>query len=182
MPKKRIERIILVNPDDKKIGLIEKILAHQYGMLHRAFSVFIFRKKNKKIEVLLQQRSKIKYHGGGLWTNTCCSHPHPGERLIQAAKKRLKEEMGIEAALFPVGKFHYIAKLDHGMVENEMDHVFIGFDNSDHIPFNPVEVENYQWVNIKMLQKKLKTHPHRFTPWLAQALQLALKSPYLSSF
>src|SRR5438552_4610879 len=104
------EMLILVDPDDNKIAEYEKIRAHQYGMLHRAFSILLFRQRNKKIETLLQQRSKEKYHGGGLWTNTCCSHPHVGEYLTDAVRVRLKEEMGIETELKEVGTFHYIAK------------------------------------------------------------------------
>lgn len=170
------EHIILVNPQDKKIGLIEKLLAHQYGMLHRAFSVFIFRKHHGRLELLLQQRSKKKYHGGGLWTNTCCSHPHPNENLLKAAEARLHEEMGIKAKLKKVGKFHYIAKMDHGMVENEMDHVYIGFYDEDDIPFNANEVEDYRWENVNKLKRDMNVHPARYTPWLKQALELALKN------
>src|ERR1700722_18026522 len=123
MFKSQSEKIILVNPMDKKIGMIEKIIGHRYAMLHRAFSILIFRRKNGKVETLLQQRSKKKYHAGGLWTNTCCSHPHPGEKILISARKRLKEEMGIDVKLKAIGKFHYVAPLDHGMTENEIDHV-----------------------------------------------------------
>lgn len=172
--KKTSEKIILVNPQDKEIGMIEKHLGHQYGMLHRAFSVLIFRKRNGNLETLLQQRSKKKYHGGGLWTNTCCSHPRKGETLSEAAHKRLKNEMGITVKLKKVGKFHYIAKMDKGMTENEIDHVFIGIYNDDTIPTNPAEVQDYEWVNVKKLTKQLVRFPKKYSPWFKQALELAL--------
>lgn len=168
------ENIILVDPKDHKIGEIEKILAHEYGMLHRAFSIFIFRKRGKKIELLLQQRSRKKYHGGGLWTNTCCSHPHPKDKIVKSAEKRLKEEMGIEVKLKQIGKFHYVAPVDNGLTENEIDHVLIGTYEEDEIPINTNEVENYRWENVVTLQKKLAHQPKKYTPWFKQALQLAL--------
>ena len=167
------ERLILVDPEDNKIGEYEKIRAHQYGMLHRAFSVVLFRERNNTTETLLQQRSIKKYHGGGLWTNTCCSHPHVGEDLTQAAHVRLKEEMGIETELQEVGKFHYIAKLDHGMTENEIDHVFIGNYEVDNILFNSEEVDDFLWMDIDVLQNDLLKHPEKFTPWFTEALNIA---------
>lgn len=170
------KNIILVDPNDQKIGEIEKHLGHQYGMLHRAFSVIIFRQHDNKIETLIQQRSKQKYHGGGLWTNTCCSHPHEGENINEAAEKRLKNEMGIDVKLKEVGKFHYVAKLDHGMTENEIDHVFIGTYSANDIPFNPDEVEDYRWMDIKTLEEDLEIHPNKYTPWFKQALDIALNS------
>ena len=167
--------IILVDPKDHKIGMIEKHRGHRYAMLHRAFSVLIFRKHKGKLETLLQQRSKKKYHGGGLWTNTCCSHPHPGEKIMASARKRLKEEMGIEVSLKKVGKFHYVALLDHGMTENEIDHVFVGYYDSDNIPFNKGEVESYQWMEVTKLKRELVSKPNKYTPWLKQALALSYK-------
>lgn len=171
---KTTENIILVDPNNNTIGEIEKILGHRYGMLHRAFSVLVFRQRNGKIETLLQQRNKNKYHGGGLWTNTCCSHPHSGEDLAITAEKRLKDEMGIDVKLKEVGKFHYIAKLDHGMTENEIDHVFIGTYDADDIPVNRAEVEDYLWIDVNILQKELNQYPEKYTPWFKQALELAL--------
>jgi len=172
--KQTVENIILVDPDDKKIGEIEKLLGHRYGMLHRAFSVLIFRERHGKIETLLQQRNKMKYHAGGLWTNTCCSHPHSEEDSTNAAETRLNEEMGIDVKLTGVGKFHYIAKLDNGMTENEIDHVFIGTYEADEIPFNPIEVEDYLWVDVESLQNELAKNPKKYTPWFKQALDMAL--------
>jgi isopentenyl-diphosphate Delta-isomerase len=168
------ELIILVDPDDKPLGESEKMRAHQYAMLHRAFSVLVFRHRNHQLEVLLQQRNKNKYHAGGLWTNTCCSHPHPGEDTIASATKRLKEEMGIETSLKEVGVFHYVAPFDNGLTENEIDHVLIGFFDADIIPINTNEVENYKWIDIASLQKDLAAHPSLYTPWFKQALAIAL--------
>lgn len=176
-------QIILVNPKDQKIGTIEKLAGHRYGMLHRAFSVFIFRKRNGKIQTLLQRRSMKKYHGGGLWTNACCSHPHPGEKILASAHRRLYQEMGIQTALKEVGKFHYIAKMSDEMTENEIDHVFIGKIENDNIVFNKQEVDQCQWIDIKTLEKELKkdlnARKRKYTPWLRQALSIALK--YASS-
>lgn len=173
-PKSKTEKVILVDPSDRKIGEMEKILAHKFGMLHRAFSVFIFRKQKGKLELLLQQRNQNKYHAGGLWTNTCCSHPRINETNKEAAENRLKYEMGIEAKLKRVGKFHYIAQFKNGMTENEIDHVWIGMYEGNNIPYNPEEVENYKWVDIGTLEKDLRQFPERYTPWFKQALELAL--------
>ena len=171
---KNNRKVILVDPYDHQIGLVGKLICHRYGMLHRAFSIFIFRKRKRKIELLLQQRSKNKYHGGGLWTNTCCSHPRFGALLIHCAEKKLKSEMGFKTKLIEVGKFHYIAKMNNGMTENEIDHVLIGYYDSDNIFPNPKEVQAYQWVNITMLKQHIKKNPHLYTPWLYKALEIAL--------
>lgn len=169
--------VILVNPSDHQIGKEEKILAHQHAMLHRAFSVFIFRERHGQTELLLQQRSKKKYHGGGLWTNTCCSHPRPKENLLKSAEKRLKEEMGITVKLKKKGVFHYVAKLNNGLYENEIDHVFVGtYEDNKKIPINRKEVDNYRWVEVKKLKRDLIAHPKKYSPWLKQALALALGS------
>lgn len=168
------EMIILVDPDDNKIGEIEKIRAHRYGMLHRAFSVLLFRERDNLLETLLQKRSAIKYHCGGLWTNTCCSHPRSGEDLKSAAVARLKNEMGIEVPLQEVGTFHYIAQLDRGMVENEVDHVFIGTYDENEFVVNPDEVDDFLWMNINTLQNELVNFPQKYTPWFKKALDLAL--------
>lgn len=173
--KSKIQQVILVNANDRRIGIAEKIVAHQYAMLHRAFSVLIFRRHGGKLQTLLQQRSKHKYYGGGLWTNACCSHPRPGEiNLIKAARERLKEEMGITAKLEKKGVFHYVASFDNGLFENEIDHVFIGMYDGKPIQFNPKEVDDYQWVDIASLKDDLNISPQKYSPWLNQALTLAL--------
>jgi isopentenyl-diphosphate delta-isomerase len=166
--------IILVDPEDCQIGTLDKMKVHQYGMLHRAFSVLLFRKKKGRLQTLLQQRSEKKYHAGGLWTNTCCSHPYEGEDLTLSAQKRLKEEMGIEAHLKAVGRFHYIAQLDNDMTENEIDYVLVGRFDSEAVQVNPEEAQDYQWMDIDLLQKELDHKPQKYTPWFKQALDLAL--------
>ena len=134
-----MEKVILVNKKDKVIGVEEKMKAHLQGKLHRAFSIILF---NKKGEVLIQKRPKSKYHSAGLWTNTCCSHPRPKEKIDQAAKRRLKEEMGIETNLKKIFSFIYKAKLG-SLVEYEFDHVFFGRFNGKPKP-NEKEVEDWQ--------------------------------------
>src|ERR1043165_5827412 len=130
------EQVILVNEIDDEMGVMEKMEAHQKAILHRAFSIFIFNNKN---EMLLQQRALNKYHSGGLWTNTCCSHPRPGEDTAAAASRRLKEEMGIETSIAPAFSFIYQADFDNGLVEYEYDHVFIGKSTCAIVP-NAAEV------------------------------------------
>lgn len=168
------EKIILVDPDDNQIGEIEKHLGHRYGMLHRAFSVIVFRTVNGRLETLLQQRHKDKYHGGELWTNTCCSHPHIGESVSHAAHVRLKSEMGLDIPLQEVGKFHYVALFDNGMVENEIDHVFIGTYNDQAVAYDKSEVQDYCWVEVKELQEQIHAEPKKYSPWLRQALDIAI--------
>jgi len=167
------EQVILVDKNDNPIGTAEKLAAHRDNLCHRAFSVFIMRKK-KEIEVLLQQRAAHKYHSANLWTNTCCSHPRPGEDIIAAGKRRLKEEMGIETSLKSIGSFHYIAHFENGLTENEIDHVLIGNDHRDTFHPNQEEVQAYRWINLSDLQNELMHHPQQFTPWLKKALALFL--------
>jgi isopentenyl-diphosphate delta-isomerase type 1 len=167
-------QVILVDENDQVLGSEEKLRAHELGLCHRAFSVFIFR-NNKKLEVLLQQRAKKKYHCGGLWTNTCCSHPSPNEDTQTAAQNRLAYEMGIEAALTPAGSFHYKAPFKNGLTENEVDHVYYAFVAKDiDIKPNPEEVCDYRWVDIASLSQQLNQPNHDFTPWFGPALQKAL--------
>jgi isopentenyl-diphosphate Delta-isomerase len=168
------KQIILVDPFDNPIGTMEKILTHQYGMLHRAFSVFIFRMVNGQLETLLQRRHPYKYHCANLWSNTCCSHPHSGENLVDCAEQRLQEEMGITAELTEVGKFHYIAQFSNGLVENEIDHVLIGSFLENTIPINQQEVADYHWQEVTQLQQNLRENLDQYTPWLAESLQIAV--------
>jgi isopentenyl-diphosphate delta-isomerase type 1 len=169
------EHVILVDKNDKPLGTAEKLAAHQQGLCHRAFSVFIYRKSPKGAEILLQQRTLHKYHSPGLWTNTCCSHPRPGEDIVQAGQRRLREEMGISAPLRWVGSFHYIAHFENGLIENEVDHVLIGLMTDSAFQVNSNEVQDYRWVNVLDLKKELHLHPVRFTAWLKEALTMAEK-------
>ena len=155
------EFVILVDQDDQEIGKMEKMQAHVEAKLHRAFSVFIF---NSKGELLLQQRAFIKYHTPGLWTNTCCSHPRPGETTADAAHRRMVEEMGFDCDFDEVFHFLYKAKFSNELTEHEVDHVFIGF--SDQLPvINSEEVESYQYTDMKTLAKQIKDNPDNFTIW-----------------
>ena len=156
------ENIILVDNNDRQIGTMGKMEAHEKGLLHRAFSVFVF---NSKGELLMQQRAKDKYHSGGLWTNTCCSHPNDGEQTDVAALRRLHEEMGITCILQPAFNFIYKAKFDNGLMEHEYDHVFFG--SSDELPkIEKTEVQDYKYLSLPLLREELKRNPEMYTAWL----------------
>jgi isopentenyl-diphosphate delta-isomerase len=158
--------VILVDEQDRQTGTMEKMEVHKKAILHRAFSVFIF---NDKGEILLQKRAGKKYHSGGLWTNTCCSHPQPGEETIDAANKRLQEEMGFSTALNKAFSFIYKAPFENGLTEHEYDHVFIGIFNGLIKP-DPDEVEDYCYQSLDKLKQSFQTHPHHFTEWFKIAL------------
>lgn len=156
------ERVILVDTEDKEIGSMDKMEAHQKGKLHRAFSIFIF---NSRGELLLQRRAIEKYHSGGKWTNTCCSHPRAGEETADAAERRLTEEMGMIADLQYVFSFLYKAELGNGLTEHEYDHVFFG--QSDQVPDpDPAEVTDFRYIHPLALQQELAAHPDQYTEWL----------------
>ena len=157
-----MEEIILVDENDNQIGTEEKQKAHIEGKMHRAFSVYIF---NSKGELLIQQRAKTKYHSAGLWANTCCSHPRPGEDTEEAAHRRLKEELGIDTALKKEMEFVYKVKFDNGLTENEYLHVLTGKADVAPIP-NPHEVEDWKWVSIDNLRKDIKENPGKYAYWL----------------
>ena len=167
--------VILVDEFDQPIGEADKLAAHRQGLLHRAFSIFIF-SNDEHPKLLLQKRADDKYHAGGLWTNTCCSHPAPNQTIEQAAHARLKFEMGIQADLHPVDKFTYRAEFENGLIEHEVDHVFIGFmDRETTIPFNKNEASDYQWIALDALEEWYQDHPELFTPWFYEAYQIALQ-------
>lgn len=167
-----IEKVILVDENDNPIGTEEKLRAHENANLHRAFSVFVFRKVAGEIEVLLQQRNLEKYHCGGLWTNTCCSHQRPQEDNIAAGLRRLQEEMGFVVNLQHFGSFIYKAEFDNGLTEHELDHVLVGVYNEEQINPNPLEVSGYAWLPLKGLDQEISENPHKYTPWLPKALKL----------
>lgn len=155
------EHVILVDEQDNEVGLMEKLEAHQKGLLHRAFSVLLF---NSKGELLLQKRAMCKYHSGGLWSNTCCSHPMPGENIQHATTRKLKQEMGINLIPQFAYKFVYKAYLDHNLTEYELDHVFTA--TFEGIPqANPDEVEDWRFVDITTLKKEMADKPSAFTAW-----------------
>lgn len=168
-----IEQVILVDEKDTATGAAEKLVAHEQNLLHRAFSVFIFRESPHR-ELLLQQRALAKYHSPGLWTNTCCSHPRPDEGILDAGKRRLKEELGLVAELSNMGWFHYNAHFPNGLSENEIDHVLVGMVDADTVIVpNPDEIHALRWVKVEDLQREIAENQERFTPWLKQALDLA---------
>lgn len=156
-----MEQVILVDENDNEIGLMEKMQAHKEARLHRAFSVFIFNSKN---ELMLHKRAAGKYHSGGLWTNTCCSHPAPGEETETAAHRRLIEEMGFDCPVKEVFSFKYCRKLDNELTENELDHVFTGYYEKNPQP-NPEEVEDWCWISHKELQTSIRNAPQNYTEW-----------------
>jgi isopentenyl-diphosphate delta-isomerase len=158
--------VILVDKNNRKIGIEEKMQAHANGSLHRAFSIFIF---NSKGELLLQQRVKSKYHSGGLWSNTVCSHPRPGENYLQATHRRLKEEMGFDCELKRLFSFIYKADFKDGLTENEYDSVFMGKFDGQPNP-NIAEVMDYKWIDIKDLKKDISKNPERYSVWLKTIL------------
>lgn len=156
-----MEQVILVNENDEKVGLMEKIEAHEKALLHRAFSVFILNDKN---EIMLQQRALDKYHSPGLWTNTCCSHQRDGESNIEAGKRRLMEEMGFVTELEELFHFIYIAPFDNGLTEHELDHVMIGHYNNEP-QLNPEEAASYKWMTADDVRKDISQHPKKYTEW-----------------
>jgi isopentenyl-diphosphate delta-isomerase len=155
------EEVVLVDANDIAVGSCEKLEAHRKGLLHRAFSVFIF---NDKGELLLQKRAASKYHSAGLWTNTCCGHPRPGEDIVGAAKRRLREEMGIAAELNEVFYFTYNEALGNSLVEHEYDHVFFGTVNAVPQP-DPLEASDWKFVSCIQLKEDIITKPEQFTIW-----------------
>lgn len=155
------EQVILVDACDRQIGLMPKMEAHEKGVLHRAFSVFIL---NDKGELMLQKRALHKYHSPGLWTNTCCSHQRDGETNINAGKRRLYEEMGFVSELQEITSFIYKAPFDNGLTEHELDHVMIGKHNGPP-KINREEVADWKWMPVSEIHKDIIAHPERYTAW-----------------
>jgi isopentenyl-diphosphate delta-isomerase len=156
-----MEQVILVDENDVSTGTMAKMEAHEKAILHRAFSIFIF---NEKGEMLLQQRAAGKYHSGGLWSNSCCSHPRPGEETAHAAARRLKEEMGFETRLEKIFEFVYKASFANGLSEHEFDHVFVGYHDGAVNP-DEKEVSGYAYMPMPDIKKLMQTQPDLFTAW-----------------
>jgi isopentenyl-diphosphate delta-isomerase len=153
--------LILVDEMDRPVGTMDKMEAHRQGLLHRAFSVFIF---NGKGEMLLQQRADEKYHSPGLWTNACCSHPYPGEEVAAAATRRLNEELGFETKLEKLFSFTYRSQFENGLIEHEYDHVFVGvFEGT--INADKAEVKGHEYLSLQQISNGLIERPERYTPW-----------------
>ena len=165
------DQVILVDEQDKAIGVMDKLEAHEKGALHRAFSVFIF---NNSGQMLLQQRSMSKYHSPGLWTNACCSHPMPEEDTLSAAKRRLKEEMGMNATLQHQGYILYRTNpvsigFENGLIEHEYDHIYSG-KSDDEPKINADEVHSYQWLSLPEVKERVRSNPEQFTHWFKVAM------------
>lgn len=154
--------IALVDTHGNETGSMEKLAAHEQGILHRAFSIFIF---NDLDELLLQRRADSKYHSSGLWSNTCCSHPYPGEEVVVAAHRRLQEEMGFDCDLNEIFTFTYKAMVGNGLTEHEYDHVLAGHCNASP-QTNPAEVQEWKWISLTTLSEEIQHFPDRYTHWL----------------
>ena len=166
-----MERVVLVDENDNPLGTMEKMEAHEKGVLHRAFSVFIF---NQKGDMLLQQRAFSKYHSGGLWTNTCCSHPRENELTIDAAHRRLQEEMGFDCEIEKAFDFIYKREIDQGLAEHELDHVFIG-EFEGKVCFNKEEVNTYIYIPVQDVLEEVKQRPEKYTEWFKICLNEVVK-------
>lgn len=162
------EKIAIVNNDDSIIGYEDKMKVHELGILHRAFSIFIFNDKN---ELLLQKRAANKYHSSSLWSNTCCSHLRIDEIMENAVNCRLKVEMGLNCNLKFIKKFSYKTRLSNNLIENEIDYIYFGWTNMNPI-INTNEVSDYKWINIFKLKEAININPDNFTYWLTEIVQM----------
>jgi len=162
-----MERVVLVDEQNRVLGAAEKLAAHAAGKLHRAFSIFVF---NAHGRLLLQRRAKAKYHSGGLWSNTCCGHPRPGEATVAAARRRLGEEMNFDCELRAAFEFLYRTEFENRLIEHEYDHVFVGEFDGVFVP-DESEVEDWKWIAPGELRRELRERPEEYTYWLKAALE-----------
>jgi isopentenyl-diphosphate Delta-isomerase len=165
------ERVILVDESDREIGSEEKLEAHRQGKLHRAFSIFVF---NPDGQILLQKRSGRKYHSSGLWSNTCCSHPQPGQRIESEVQRKLKQEMGFDCEPQWIFNFSYKVEFENHLIEHEIDHVFIGRYDGSPTP-NPDEVDDWKWMDLETLVLDVKKNPEIYTYWLRSCIDQVLE-------
>jgi isopentenyl-diphosphate delta-isomerase len=163
--------VVLVNEAGAAQGTTEKLRAHTEGWLHRALSVFVFDREGR---LLLQRRAADKYHSGGLWSNTCCSHPYPDEAPRAAARRRLQEEMGFSCSITPAFHFTYRAPVGPTLTEHEYDHVFVGVADGLDVQPNPDEVADWAWMAPSVLRADVAAHPDRYTVWFRRLLDRAL--------
>lgn len=166
-----MEKIVLVNVDDEIVGSAEKMEVHRKGLLHRAFSIFII---NDKGEMLIQKRNDSKYHSGGLWTNSCCSHQRINEELDEAIHRRLQEELGFDCKLQEQFDFVYRTVFRDSLIEYELDHVYIG-NYSGEVNVNEEEVSEFMWISIDELKDKLNKEAQKFTIWFLTAAPRVIK-------
>ena len=172
----RDDMLVLVDGRDRTVGYATKQRAHTQGLLHRAFSVLLVRGEGANRQVLLAQRARQKYHSGGLWANSCCSHPRKGEGVLEAARRRLPEELGVRAKdLREIGSFAYRASFDNGLTEYEYDHVLLGTCEGEPRP-EPTEVEALRWVDTDELARMLCEGPELFSAWAPMVLSMALQA------
>ena len=165
-------KVILVDEHDHPIGTADKLEAHQKGMLHRAFSIMLIDPNSPFDDplLLLQQRHPEKYHSGNKWTNTCCSHPQPGEQVITSAQTRLAYEMGLQAKLEPIGSCIYRACFDNGLIEHEYDHILIGHWEGKPPQYHRQEAIDHRWQSLSCLKKDIATNPTTYSIWLPQVV------------
>ena len=168
-----MEQVIHVDENDQQIGVGEKIETHQQNRLHRGFSIFVF---NSKGETLLQQRARGKYHCGGLWVNTCCGHPRPGETVEAAVHRRMREELGIDCDFTKIGKYVYQVDFENGLHEHEFLHVFSGTADVTPQP-NPDEVMAWKWMPMDALKKDMRDHPENYAYWFKVSIEKLFATP-----
>lgn len=161
------KNVVLVDENDNVLGTMEKLQAHQEGRLHRAFSVIIF---NDKDEMLIHKRASDKYHCGGMWTNACCSHPRLNESSKDAALRRMQEEMGFTTSIDYIGQFIYKTEFENGLIEHELDHLFMGRFNGEAFP-NPEEVEEYKYIGVEELKLDIENFPNEYTVWFKKIVK-----------
>ena len=169
------EYVICVDKNNTPVGQEEKLAAHQKGLLHRAFSGFIFNDKN---ELLIQQRSAQKYHNPGIWSNTVCSHPRPKEKTLDAVSRRLKEEFGFTAAFKEIGHLLYRHTFSNGLTEYEFDHIFVAPYGGQKIMPNPDEIQDWRWIKKEDLHQEIQQYPDSFSFWLKEILKNDLLKSY----
>ena len=168
--------LILVDARDREVGTATKWQAHVQGMLHRAFSVVLVRDGAEGPELLLAKRALVKYHSGGLWANSCCSHPRAGEATLDAAYRRVREELGCEAHdLRELCAFAYRAEFDNGLCEFEYDHVIVGHCEGSIDP-DPCEASEVRWIGFGELSAELVAEPQRFAAWAPMVLSMTMAS------
>ena len=176
-PSATDEYVVLVDANDVACGVAEKLAAHRLGLRHRAFSVFLFDDDGR---LLLQRRAATKYHSAGRWSNTCCGHPRPHETTIEAARRRLREEMGLEAPLLHAITFEYRAPLEGGLIEHEIDHVLVGRCARDPRP-DPAEASGWRWVDARAALVDARRYPELYSAWFAPALSRLAAGPALNA-
>jgi isopentenyl-diphosphate Delta-isomerase len=170
-----MEYVILVDEQDRQIGTAEKMAAHKHGMLHRAFSIMLYRYNiENKLEMLLQRRSLTKYHTPHMWANSCCSHPRENETVFNAANRKLYQELNISAELQPISAFTYKVEFANGLIEHEYDHVLVGHYTEEVNNFNPEEVAETKWVEPHILEQDLVLNTDQYVPWLAKVVSTTL--------